>query len=161
MDDNKLGSYLSLLGTEVDKDSFAKFDSTLKNSEKIFGDFSFGTIANFGKMELAIVGMFGAVGAGLIGLADKTAMANQSYRLMGMRMLRQRRCTRAMSIATDELGASLDEIAYDPELNGRFQALYKQNMKLGKSLGTGTDSSMMGIRDLRMEYNRFESELQF
>jgi hypothetical protein len=99
MADNILDSYLIRLGAEVDKDSFNKFNATLKDSGKAFGDFSFGTIANFGKMEGAIVGMFAAVGAGLIGLADKTAMADQSYRLMGLRMLMGKDSARAMSMA--------------------------------------------------------------
>lgn len=161
MADNILESYLVKLGAVTDANSFNKFNATLKDSTKIVGDFSLSTIANFGKLEVAIVGMFGAVGAGIIGLADKTAMADQSYRLMGLRMLMGKDSARAMSMATDELGASLDEIAYDPELNRRFQALYEQNIKLGKSLGTGVGASMMGIRDLRMEYKMFETELEF
>jgi hypothetical protein len=160
MSDNILESYLVRLGSQVDTNSFNKFNSTLKDSGKIFDNFSLGTIASFGKMETAVVGMFAAVGSGIIGLADKTAMADQQYRLFGLRMLMGKDAARAMSMATDELGASLDEIAYDPELNRRFQYLYEQNIKLGKTLGSNFDRNMVSIRDLKAEYRLFGSELE-
>ena len=51
------------LGCEIDKDSFNKFNATLKDSAKIFGDFSLNTIANFGKLEVAIVDLWHNDGA--------------------------------------------------------------------------------------------------
>jgi hypothetical protein len=148
------------LGAKIDTNSFNKFNSTLKDSGKLFDNFSLGTIASFGKMEIAVVGMFAAVGSGIIGLADKTAMADQLYRLFGLRMLIGKDAARAVSMATDERGASLDEIAYDPELNRRFQYLYEQTIKLGKTLGSNFDRNMVSIRDLKTEYKFFGDELE-
>lgn len=159
MADNILESYLVKLGAVTDANSFNKFNSTLKDSGKIFGDFSLSTIANFGKMEVAIVGMFGAVGAGLIGLADKTAMADQSYQMMGMRMLMGKDSAKALSQALDEVGVSMDEAAFNPEANRRVQALYEKNIELGKSLGKSFDGNMVGVRNMRMEFERFGVEL--
>jgi hypothetical protein len=122
MSDNILESYLVRLGSQVDTNSFNKFNSTLKDSGKIFDNFSLGTIASFGKMETAVVGMFAAVGSGIIGLADKTAMADQQYRLFGLRMLMGKDAARAMSMATDELGAHRRSAAvstFRPDTSGR------------------------------------------
>lgn len=159
MSDNILESYLVKLGAGVDSASFTKFNNTIKDSGKTFGDFSLGTITQFAKIESTIVGMFAAIGTGIISLADKTAMADQSYRLMGLRMLMGKDAARAMSMATDDLGASLDEIAYDPELNKRFQALFEREVQLGKVLGKNFDGNMKGIRDLRTEFKFFGDEL--
>lgn len=161
MSDNILDSYLVKLGASVDTPSFDKFKSALSVSEKSVTAFASSTITSLFKIETVAIGALSSVGVGLIGLADKTAMADQQYRLFGMRMLMTKDSARAMSVATDELGASLDEIAFDPELNRRFQQLYEQNMKLGKAMGSNFDKNMIGIRDIRMEYKKFTTELEF
>lgn len=160
MADNVLESYLVRLGSQVDTASFAKFNNTLKDSAKTFGDFSLGTVVNFAKIETSLVGMFAAVGTGIISLADKTAMADQQYRLFGLRMMMGKDAARAMSMATDDLGASLDEIAYDPELNQRFQHLYEQEINLGKTLGGNFNSNMIAMRGIRTEAKFFGDELE-
>jgi hypothetical protein len=161
MSANILDSYLVKLGAIVDGSSWQKFSYTLKDAEKNVLSFAGGTMLNFLKVEATIVSALSAAGMGIIALADKTAMADQQYRLFGMRMLMTKESARAMKIAQDELGASLDEIAYDPELNKRFQYLYEQNIKLGRAMGDGFDSIMRSIRDIRMEYKRFTAELEF
>lgn len=161
MSANILDSYLVKLGAVVDGSSWQKFSYTLRDAEKSVLSFAGGTMLNFLKVEATIVSALSAAGTGIIALADKTAMADQQYRLFGMRMLMTKESARAMKIAQDELGASLDEIAYDPELNKRFQYLYEQNIKLGRAMGSGFDANMRSIRDIRMEYKRFTAELEF
>lgn len=160
MSDNVLESYLVKLSSSVDTGSFNKFNSTLKDSAKTFGDFSLGSVANFVKLETALVGMFAAVGTGIIGLADKTAIADQQYRLFGLRMLMGTDAARSMTMALDALGVSMDQAAYDPELNRRFRELDEWGNKLGKGLGPNFEKNMIGIRDLREEYSKFGMELQ-
>jgi hypothetical protein len=158
---NVLDSYLVKLGALVDTSAFSRFNYTLRDAERAVLSFTGNTALSFAKVEATIVGGLSAVGSSIIALADKTAMADQQYRLLGLRMLMTKDSARAMSQAQEELGASLDEIAYDPELNRRFQYLYEQNMRLGKSLGANFDENMRSIRDIRMEYKRFETELQY
>jgi Mannosyl-glycoprotein endo-beta-N-acetylglucosaminidase len=161
MGNNILDSYLVKLGAVIDAPSFSRFDLTLKDAGKAVFAFAGNTTLQFMKLEATIVGALSAAGTGLITLADKTAMADQQYRLLGLRMLMTKESARAMSLAQEELGATLDEIAYDPELNRRFQYLYEQNMKLGQAMGTGFNDNMRSIRDIRMEYKRFQTELEF
>src|ERR1700736_1205422 len=112
MSDNIMDSYLVKLGTLVDVSSFNKFNGVLNQSKGAVLNFTKGTAMGFAKFELSAVGAISSIGIGLIGLADKTAMADQQYRLFGMRMLMTKDSARAMQMATDTLGASLDEIAY-------------------------------------------------
>lgn len=159
MSDNILDSYLVKLGAIVDVGSFNKFNATISGSERGILSFSKKIINGFTKVEFSVVGALTSIGTGLIALADKTAMADQQYRLLGMRMLMTKDSARAMQMAQDDLGASLDEIAFDPELNRRFQYLYEQQIKLAKTLGPNFSKNMESIRDLRMEYKFFGDEL--
>jgi Transglycosylase SLT domain len=161
MADNILESYLVKLGATVDTSSVSKFSSTISSMTNQVSSMTTGIVRDFVKIEGAIVGTFASVGLGIIGLADKTAMADQQYRLFGLRMLMGKDAARAMQLATDNLGASLDQIAYDPELNARFRDLYDRNMKLSQSLGMGFDSNMKMIRGIRTEVKQFGTELTF
>jgi len=161
MPDNILESYLVRLGASVDTGSFSKFQSTLNMATTSVASMTTGVVKDFAKLEGAIVGTFTSVGLGIISLADKTAMADQQYRLFGLRMLMGKDAARAMQLATDNLGASLDQIAYDPELNARFRDLYERNVKLSQSLGKGFDDNMRSIRGIRTEAKQFGTELTF
>jgi hypothetical protein len=161
MSDNILDSYMIKLGALVDEPSARKFVQTLKVFDDNVLSFSTKSIGNFIKVESSVIGLFTAIGTGLIAMADKTAMADQGYRLLGMRMLMTKDSARAMKLAQDELGASLDEIAYDPELNKRFQYLYEQNMKLGAAMGPNFEKNAKAVRDIRMEVNLLSTEFDF
>jgi hypothetical protein len=160
MPDNVLDSYLVRLGATVDTSSFVRFNAVLKGSENTVTSFTSGALSQFLKFEFAAISTLTSVGIGLIGLADKTAMADQQYRLFGMRMLMTKDSARAMQMALGQLDATLDEVSYDKELNQRFQYLYEQNEKLGKTLGPNFDKNMIGIRGLRTEVKFFGDELE-
>jgi hypothetical protein len=161
--DNVLESYLIKLGATTDTASFTKFHNTLKDAGSLVESFTSGAVHGFVKLETSIVSTFSAFGVGLVSLADKTAMADQQFGLMGSRMLMTKNSFRAMQSATDALGVSLNDIVTDTtgELNKEFQDLYERNLKLGKQLGSGFESSMVGIRHLRVEFKQFETELEF
>ncbi len=161
MADNILDSYFVKVAALPDASSFLKLGNTLKDTELSIGGLTTKAVVSLAKFETASLGVFSAIGVGLISLADKTAMTDQSYRLMGLRFLMTKSSARSMQLALDELGATIDEVAYDPELNKRFQFLYEYNQKLGKTLGTNFDRNMQSIRDLRMEYKMFGTEFEF
>ncbi|HEY1645137.1 MAG TPA: lytic transglycosylase domain-containing protein [Candidatus Saccharimonadales bacterium] len=161
MAENILDSYFIRIGSLVDQQSFAKGLVLLTRTEMKFNSMASTGVKALASLEFAGVSTFASIGAGLIALADKTAMTDQSYRLMGMRMLMTKDSARAMQTALDELGVTIDEVAFDPELNARFQYLYKQNIELGKQLGGDFDKVQRNIRDIRMEYKRFSTELDF
>jgi soluble lytic murein transglycosylase-like protein len=158
---NILEEYLIKLSSTVDVGSFNKFQSVLTDANNQVASMTSGAVSSFVKLEGSILGTFSAVGASLITLADKTAMADQNYRLLGMRMLMSKDQARAMQMALDTLGATLDEVTYDPELHARFLDLLKRNEQLGKTLGVNFDANMKQIRGLRTEFKQFGTELTF
>jgi len=161
MAENILESYFIRVGALPDTASFHKLGFVLKDTQKLTENFTLQSATGFFKLEAVAVGALSAIGLGLIGLADKTAMTDQSYRLLGLRMLMTKESARAMQVSLDELGATIDEVAYDPELNKRFQYLYEQNIKLGRAMGGSFDENMKKIRDYRMEVKRFTTEFEF
>ena len=161
MADNILDTYFVKIAALPDAKSFAKAAHLLRGTELSIQGVAKSAVKTMLAFETASVSAFAAIGVGLIALADKTAMTDQSYRLMGMRMLMTKDSARSMQMALDELGATIDEVAFDPELNSRFQYLYEQNVMLGKQLGTDFDVVQRNIRDVRMEYKRLGTELEF
>ena len=161
MSDNILESYFIKVGALPDTASFTRLAYIIKDSTRLIDTFAGQTIKDVVAIQGATVAAFSAIGIGMISLADKTAMTDQSYRLLGMRMLMNKSSARAMQNALDELGATIDEVAYDPELNKRFQYLYEQNIGLGKLMGKNFDQNMRSIRDLRMQYKMFGTEFEY
>lgn len=161
MAENILDSYFVKVAALPDASSFLKLRNTLTDVELSIGSLTTKGLVSMAKFEAASLGIFSAIGVGLVSMADKTAMTDQSYRLMGLRFLMTKSSARSMQIALDELGATMDQVAYDPELNKRFQYLYEYNQKLGETLGKNFDRNMRSIRDLRMEYKMFGTELEF
>jgi hypothetical protein len=160
MSQNVLDSYLVKLGSAVDTNSFNKFHDALKQSQNAVSQFSKLSVEGFAAFEVAAIGAISSIGLGLIGLADKTASTDQAYRLFGMHMVMSKDNARAMQLALDDLGASMGDIAADPELNARFQVLYARYMKLGDTLGKGFDHNMVSIRGVKMEVGFLSHELE-
>ena len=163
MAENILESYLVQLGATEDTASFTKFHNTLKTAGRAVEGFTTGAIGDFLKLEASIVTTFSAFGVGLISLADKTAMADQQFGLMGARMLMTKNSFRAMQMTLDSLGVTLQDVQSDTtgELQKRFADMYARNIKLGNQLGDTFDHSMAGIRGLRAETKHFGDELEF
>jgi flagellum-specific peptidoglycan hydrolase FlgJ len=161
--DNVLESYLVKLGATQDTASFVKFNTTLKDATTSVDRFAEFSVKSFAKLDVAIVTAFASFGTSIITLADKTAMADRQFNLMGTRMLMTKNSFRAMQGALDTLGVSLSDIVTDGtgELNKEFQDLYERNVKLGNSLGTTFDPDMVGIRKLIIEVKQFGTELGF
>lgn len=161
MAENILDSYFVRIAALPDTKSFTRAALLLTKTELSLANVAKTATKSILAFETASISALAAIGIGLVSLADKTAMTDQSYRLMGMRMLMTKDSARAMQMALDELGATIDEVAFDPELNQRFQYLYEQNIRLGKQLGGDYDKIQRNIRDIRMEYKRFGTELEF
>lgn len=160
-DITSLRSYLVGLGFSVNTSEFNKFKDVLGLAEKNT-DSSVAKIAkDVIKWQGAITGMFFAVSAAIVTTLDKVATADQDYRLFGERMFMDTKHARAMQIAVDALGHSLDEIAFDPELYQRFQLLQKDQANLGAGLGGDFETTMRQIRDIQFEFTRLKVELQY
>jgi Transglycosylase SLT domain len=160
MAENILESYFIKVGALPDMSSFTTLGKQLVKTGASIGKFSEETVKEIYKLDAAAIAVFGAMGIGLIKLADKTAMMDQQYRLLGLRMLMNKDAARAMQMSLDALGATIDEVAYDPELNKRFNILYDRFIKTGKLMGITFDEITMKMRDVRMEYKMFVGEFE-
>ena len=158
--ENILESYFIKVGALPDASSFTALGKQLVKTGLSVATFSETAVKDILKLDIVVTAAFGAMGLGLVELANKTAMADQSYRLLGLRMLMTKESARAMQLALDELGATIDEVAYDQELNKRFHFLYEQNLKMGRLLGENFDDITEKLRSFRMEYKQFGVEFE-
>lgn len=154
-------SYLVSLGFSVKQPELDKFNGAIADAGKAVQKHTSGIIGDLFKMQFALTSAFLAVGAGVVAMVDKVAMADQSYRLLGMQMFMSKNAAQSMDIALKALGATIDQVAWDPELHARFVQLQQDQRNMMRSLGPDFETNMRQIRDLRFEYSRFTVELQY
>lgn len=156
-----LKSYLVDLGFNVNQSQYNKFTSTLKESALAVTKEVEGIAGSLIKWQTSIIGMFAAVSGAVIGTMDKVAMADQEYRLFGERMFMDTEHARSMKIALDALGVSLEDVAFDDELNKRYLQLQKDQADMAHALGPDFEKNMKSIRDVDFELNRLKVEFKF
>ena len=156
-----LKEYLIRLGAQVDSRAMAKFQGTLDLASRSVADHVGGMAATVAKASFGIVGAFTSISAAVVGVAESAAMADQSYRLMGRRMLMTKDSAMKLDLVTKTLGASLAEIRWDPELSFRMRALIPIIDKLQHGLGPNFEKNMVGIRDLSFEFKRLQMDTKF
>jgi hypothetical protein len=161
MDIEVLKSYLVDLGFAVNQPQLKKFDAALKDAAGMVELHTSGVIKDVAKWQGAITGAFVGISAATIGLADHVAMADQSYRLFGLRMFMTTEQARKMQIGLSALGASMDDLARDPELRSRFIELAQLQDRLAQRIGPAFEKNMQGIRDLRTEVSKLHIEMQY
>lgn len=154
-------SYLVRLGFITDAAQFRQFQLSLKDAAGLVEHHTTSINRSLLKWQVAITGAFAAAGAATLGLADKVAMADQAFRLYGIQMFLGQNQARALKMVLGELGETLDEVAWDPESLMRFRVLMRDNLQMAKELGPAFEQNMFSIRSLRMEYSRFNQEVQF
>jgi hypothetical protein len=145
-------SYLASLGFAVDTASQRHFEEALRHASDAVDHHTSGITKNLMKWQFAITSAFGVISGAVVGLADKVAMADQQYRLFGERMFLSQPAAKKLSIALEQLGASMEEIAWDPELHERFEKMIDLQDRLQQNLGINFEANMKGIRNLRMEF---------
>jgi hypothetical protein len=156
---NYLEEYLVRLGASVDQAGFAHFQNALRESAQLVDANAMSMAKSALKTETALVSGFMAIGGAAIGLADKVAMADQSYRLFGLHMMMNKDAARGLKIAMDSLGESMADIMWDPELRGRTAQLTRDQRAMAPA--GDFDAQMRKIRDIRFEFTRMEVELQY
>jgi hypothetical protein len=156
---NYLDEYLIKLGATVDQSGMNRFHNALKDATS-WTDASLGGMAmKMAKVQGEIVAGFVTIGGAAIGLVDKVAMADQSYRLFAMHMYLTKDAARGLKIATDALGVSIEDATWDPELRARTRQLFADQRAMAP---TGDfDAQMRRIRDVRFEFTRMEVEMQY
>jgi soluble lytic murein transglycosylase-like protein len=158
---NVLSEYLVKLSFLDDTVSYARFAAALRNTSSLVDNEFFRMGKKVLEFQAGAVGAFAAIGAAAIGIADKTAMADQEYRLLALHMYTSLPVARELKIAIDALGQPLENIMWDPELARRFNQLVKDQRALTEELGPDFENQMLKIRDVRFEWTRFGVELEY
>jgi hypothetical protein len=161
VDVETLKSYLVSLGFAIDKPQLRQFEGALKAVAGKMEGFTAGVVVDVLKWQAVLTGAFVGVSTAVIGMADHVAMADQKYRLMGLSMFMTKESARKLSIGMEALGASMQEIAWDPELNKRFLQLSEDQDTMAKSMGSDFDANMRSIRDLRFEFTRLHVAMEY
>jgi hypothetical protein len=157
-----LKSYLVSLGFDSNMGQFhTNFEKPMQDAAALVKKQTMGIAGDVLKWQGAIVGMFGAIAAGVIKSMDKVAMADQEYRLFGERMFMDTAHARNLKVALDALGEPLEAIAFDPELHDRFMQLIADQKEMSKGLGGDYEANMRKIRDIRFEFTRMKVEIQY
>src|SRR5579883_2434171 len=108
--DNILQSYLVSLGFDVSQSEVYRLTKFMDEAERTVTTHTFGMAKHILKAQGAIFGAFTGISSSLVGLVDNVAMTDQSYRLLGMRMLMTTESARKLDIITKALGADLPQI---------------------------------------------------
>ena len=153
---NILQEYLVKLGFESDEPSYRKLQTLMASAESAVTSHSGGMLKRVLEFQAGVVGAFTGVSAAILGVADKAAMADQGYRLMGLRMLMTADQARLLDMTTKSLGVSLEEMLWDPESRARAKEMALHINKMSEGLGPHFKENMKGIRDFRTELGEFE-----
>ena len=157
---NILQEYLVRLGFE-DVKGFDKVKATLSAAEGVVGLSVFGMAKKMVEAQVAIGGALFGVSAAIVGMIDKVAMADQGYRLLGLRMMMTTESARQMDMVTKALGVSLEEMIWDPESRERAGKMVEIMRRMKEALGPDFEKHMKGWRDMRAEIATIGLELKF
>lgn len=159
MSTNFIDEYLVRLGASVDQSGMAKFHQALREASMVAEANASSITGSFLKAQAEIVGGFVAIGTAAVGLVDKVAMADQSYRLFALHMYMGKENARGLKVAMDALGASLEDMTWDKELRDRTHQLLLDQQAMAPN--GDFDAQMKKVRDIRFEFTRMEVELQY
>lgn len=156
-----LDEYLVGLGFSLDTVGYARFAAMLRDAEHLVGGSYLGMAKAVIGFEAAAIGAFATLGAGILTFAEKTAMADQEYRLLALRMYTSLPVARELKIALEALGQPLENVIWDPELAHRFSQLVQDQKTMTRELGPDFENQMLRIRDVRFEFTRLGVELKY
>jgi Transglycosylase SLT domain len=159
MSSNFIDEYLVRLGASVDATGVNKFNAALHEMSGNFEHSVQGISKHILSVEGLLVSGFAAIGVAALGVADKVAMADQEFRLFALHMYIGKEQARSLKVAMDALGQPLENLAWDPELQGRAKQLIQDQRVMAP--GGDFNAQMRKIRDIRFEFTRMEVELQY
>lgn len=158
---NILEEYLVELGATVDKAGMRRFQVALQEVTSFVDHQSLKMAGSFFKAQTEIVGGFAAIGTAALGLVDKVAMADQEYRLFALHMYMSKDAAMALKLTMDALGASLEDITWDPELRKRAGVLIDAQRRMQGESPADTEAQLYKIRDIRAQFGLMEVELKY
>lgn len=154
-----IDEYLVKLGASIDQSGMQRFNQALREATVVSENSAQAIAGSFFKAQTEIVAGFAAIGTAAIGLADKVASADQSYRLFALHMYMTKDAARSLKIAMDALDQPLENLTWDKELRERTHQLVMDQRAMAPN--GDFEDQMRKIRDIRFEFTRMEVELQY
>jgi hypothetical protein len=150
-------SYLVSLSANADVASFAKLDGVLKAAEtgvrKTMGSMA----ASFLTYQIAATSAFATVGFSIIGYIDHLAMLDQRQKLNAMQNMMSVQQYRAVSMALDVMGVSLDDVFFGTkQMQQQFHTLIDDQKQLAAMIGPDYEKQMETVRDVHFQLARLE-----
>ena len=153
--------YLVGIGFSVNQQQLKKFTGVLEDIGKKVEVKSASMGSNFAKAGGVMVATITSIVGATALLMDKVAKSDMGYQLYGMRMYTNTEVAKKMKIAIDALGYSMEEIAFNPELNKRFGTLIADQIRLQKGLPANFKQSMTDIREIDFQFTRLKVKLMW
>lgn len=148
--------YLVRLGfAPTDTVGLARFQASLKDISSSVDNTFFKVGKSVLGFQVGVTSAFAGVASAALGIAGKVANADQEYRLLALHMQTSLPVARELKVALDALGQPLENVIWDKELAGRFHQLVLDQQTMTKGLGSDFESTMVKIRDVVFEFQRF------
>ena len=154
MDPEVLRSYLVKLGVQVDTAAFDKMKKVLADLEGVMGKHASSTATQATKGVGLIVGAYATLMVSIGKLIKQTADADMQFQLLGQKMYMSTEAVKAFKQATDTLGHSVQEIAWNAELKERYFVLVKDIQNL--SVPQDAKDMMKQVRGIGSEFDRLK-----
>ena len=156
MDVNTIKSYLVSLGYEVDAIAYNKFAQAMKSAENVVERHTSLLSSSYTKASIAIASALGAVVSSTALMVDGLAKADLGYEKLALRMYMTKEAAKQYSLALKVMGQEPEDIRWIKELNVQYQVLMAdaKKMELPEEYG----KKMMGIREVKHEFNRLKLE---
>jgi hypothetical protein len=179
-------SYLVSLGFKIEMEQYNKFNAAIDKQAKKITDngkkisktmanadgaakasgnayvTAFAAIAEVTtKAAIALSAVYGGLMGAIVALVDKTAQADMQYQVFAQKMFMGADAAKRFKIALDEMGYSIDEIAWNPELKKQFIELIEYQKQAEQRLGSGFKQSMVDIRAIRQEWRKFKIDFLY
>ena len=161
MDPKTIQSYLVSLGFSCDAPGLSRFNAALRDAESMAKRATLGIAKGFMEVGAAVTAAYASVGTATIAMMDKVAQSEMGYQLLGQRMYMSASAAKSMSIATQALGHSLDEIAWNPQLGKYYGELLRDQGAMQKGLGPDYQNQIRQMQDIRFEFSRMQVEGQY
>jgi hypothetical protein len=161
-----INSYLVSLGFEINQTQMTQFLGALRTMglevEKYTTAPLSGIAPMFVKAGAAIAGTLASITAGTLGLLEHVSSADLDFQILARRMYMSTDAAKAMKIATDALGYSLEDVIWGPkELRERYMTLIEDQRKMQSGLGPDFEHQMRQIRDITFQFTRLKVEAQY
>lgn len=154
MDTEIFKSYLIKLGVQIDTAAFDKMKDLLKDLEKVMGNSVSSQALKMTTGAGLIVGAYATIMTAITKTISKVAEADMSYQLLAQRMYMSVEAAKAYKQATDTLGYSIDQIAWNAELQSKYLILVKQINDL--KLPPEAADMFKQVRGIGFEFDRLK-----